>query len=77
MLALTEVHLHSQTCKNIDRDVSYIFDTWKFDKDNIVRFFTNVRPLLLYKLKMLRVASPKSIYLYWQFMEVFEIVKRS
>ena len=29
-------------------------------KDNIVRFGTNVRPLLLYKLKMLRVVSPKS-----------------
>ena len=30
------------------------------DKVNIVRFSTNVRPLLLYKLKMLRVVSPKS-----------------
>ena len=29
-------------------------------KVNIVRFGTNVRPLLLYELKMLRVASPKS-----------------
>ena len=29
-------------------------------KDNIVRFVTNVRPLFLYKLKMLRVASPMS-----------------
>ena len=43
---------------------------WTFDKKglflllsfkvNIVRFSTNVRPLLLYKLKMLRVVSPKS-----------------
>ena len=29
-------------------------------KDNIVRFVTNVRPLVLYKLNMLRVVSPKS-----------------
>ena len=29
-------------------------------KVNIVRFSTNVGPLLLYKLKMLRVVSPKS-----------------
>ena len=50
-------------------DVSALVDVvvdelaiWSPDgnKVNIVRFSTNVRPLLLYKLKMLRVVSPKS-----------------
>ena len=29
-------------------------------KDNIVRFITNLSPLLLYELNMLRVSSPSS-----------------